>query len=106
MSDPMTTAAPVHVFTDEQFKQLLSTLTPGPGFVAKAETVAKTGAEDVVANFKALVADVEATLGHVHGAAKQLQLDVKSNRVVIGIGVLTVFNSVMLLLPLLKGLGL
>src|SRR5258708_36738895 len=106
MSDPQVTSPPVHVFTDEQFKQLLAKLTPGPGFVSKAETVVKTGADEVLANIKTLLVDAEGTVGHVHGAAKQFQADVKANRWAILFVILTVFNTVMILHPVLKGVGL
>lgn len=97
MSDPMATAAPVHVFTDEQFKQLLVSLTPGPTLPAQVKAVVQTSAEDVLANIKQLLADAEGTIGHVHGAARQLQADVKANRVMIALGLLTVFNTAMIL---------
>jgi hypothetical protein len=98
------TGTPVyHVFTDAQMKELLASVTPGPGFVAKAETVAKTGAEDVLANIKALIVDAEGTVGHVHGAAKQFQADVKANRWQIIIGIAAFASLVLHLAPLVRG---
>ena len=92
---------PVHVFTDAQFQQLMATLKPGPGFVAKAETAIKTGAEETVANYKALVADLVATQQHVHGAAKQLQLDVKANKWMLIVGLIASAGLLMQVIPLI-----
>ena len=111
MSDPaVIPAAPapatpvVHVFTDAQLASLVSQLTPGPSFVSSAGTVVKTGAEDVLSNIKQIIADAEGTVTHVHGAAKQLQADVKANRVQIIIGVVAFAALAMQLVPLIRGL--
>jgi len=104
--DPAASAQPVvHVVTDDQLQALAFSIaaqvragTPA----AQVKAAVKGGAEEVVANFQALVTDVENTLNHVHGAAKQLQTDVKANRIMIGLGVVTLFNTFMILHPLLK----
>ena len=101
MSSPVETAAPVvHVVTDDQLQALalnIAAQVRAGSPVAQVKAVVQTGAEDVLANIKQLLADAEGTVGHVHGAARQLQADVKANRVMIVLGLLTVFNTIMIL---------
>ncbi len=106
MTDTPVAPAPVtyNVVTDAQLAALVASLKPGPGLVANAETVVKTGAEDVLANIKALIADAEGAASGVHGAAKQLQADVKANRVQIIIGLVAFAALAMQLVPLVRGL--
>lgn len=55
-------APPVHVFTDDQFKALLATVTPGPSVVARAGSVVKMGATDVVAGAEKVGSEVSSHL--------------------------------------------
>lgn len=94
----------VHVFTDEQLKELITSLKP-TSTVSQVASVAKVGAEDVLANIKQMIADAEGTVGHVHGAAKQLQTDFKANWKMLALVAITVFNTVAILFPaILKAL--
>ncbi len=110
MASPAETAAPtVHVFTDADLQALglqIAAQVRAGGFNDQVVSIVKTGADDVLANIKQLLADAEGTVGHVHGAAKQFQADVKANRWAILFGILTVFNTAMILHPLLKVFGL
>ena len=94
----------VHVFTDEQFKQLLATVKP-TSTVAQVGSVVQTGVADVLANIKQLIADAEGTVGHVHGAAKQLQADVKANRWQLIIGAAAFASLAFQVLPVIMRLA-
>ena len=50
---------------------------------------------DVIARMKAVIADAEGAAGHVHGAAKALQADVKANWPLLLIGAVAVAGFVL-----------
>ena len=86
--------APGFVFTDAQFAALLSA---AKGHSAASVVVADVAAvnADVIARMKAVIADAEGAAGHVHGAAKALQADVKANWPLILVAVLAVAGFVL-----------
>ena len=88
------TATPGFVFSDAQFQALLAA---AKGHSAASVVVADVAAvnADVIARMKAVIADAEGAAGHVHGAAKALQADVKANWPLILVAVLAVAGFVL-----------
>ncbi len=90
MSDPLVDASPPNpaapppaappgfVFTDAQFTSLVAALK-GHSAVSVVAADAKAVGSDVIDRIKQVIADAEGAAGHVHGAAKALQADVKAN---------------------------
>ena len=87
-------AAPGFVFTDAKFTALVAALK-GQSPVATVVGAAQTAGEDVIARMKAVIADAEGAAGHVHGAAKALQADVKANWPLLLIGAVAVAGFVL-----------
>lgn len=66
MTDTPVVAAPaptVHVWTDDQFKQLMTAVTPGPSVIARAGSVVKMGATDVVSGAEKVGSEVSSHVG-------------------------------------------
>ena len=80
--------------TDAQLTALLVAVKGhSPASVVVADVAAVNA--DVIARMKAVIADAEGAAGHVHGAAKALQADVKANWPLILVAVLAVAGFVL-----------
>lgn len=106
-NEPVVPATPpVHVFTDEQFQALLAMVKPNPTVISAGTAAVKGSADAVLASIKQTIADAEGAVGHVHGAAKALQADLKADWKNVLALVMATAALVLHFLPFLSGVKL